>query len=188
MRTSFRAWRNRRTHCAQNAAGASPMGVRIPPRGPVLRRSPVGLRFGSSCRCWNGHTGGVESAVRKRPGSNPGRHTKIARVVKLAATAVLNTAAFGRGSSSLLSRTGLWRCERNWHRSDPLSRTGNTRAELALSEAKGVRESCRLRQIVERGGRVGKVTSPENWRALARATGGSIPSPSAKFPKEAWGK
>ena len=49
-------------------------------------------------------------------------------------------------------------------------RTGNTGAE-----------SCRLRQIVERGGRVGKVTSPESWRALARATGGSIPSPSAKF-------
>ena len=164
MGTSFRAWRNRRTHCAQNAAGASPMGVRIPPRGPVLRRSPVGLRFGSSCRCWNGHTGGVESAVRKRPGSNPGRHTKIARVVKLAATAVLNTAAFWRGSSNLLSRT-----------------------RPALSEANGF-ESCRLRQIVQRGGRVGKVTSPENWRALARATGGSIPSPSAKFSKEAWGK
>ena len=172
------------------------MGVRIPPRGPIWR-SPAGLRLGKrSCRCWNWHTGGVESAVRERPGSNPGRHTKFARVVKLAATAVLNTAAFGRracperseGSSSLLSRSGLWRCERNWHRSDPLSRTGNTRAELALSEAKGVRESCRLRQIVERGGRVGKVTSPENWRALARATGGSIPSPSAKFPKEAWGK
>src|SRR5437773_1493211 len=42
---------------------------------------------------------------------------KSARVVKLAATAVLNTAAFGRGSSSLLSRTGLWRCVRNRHRS-----------------------------------------------------------------------
>ena len=105
-----------------------------------------------------------------------------ARVVKLAATAVLNTAAFGRGSSSLLSRTGLWRCVRNRHRSALLNRTGNTGAELALSEANGF-ESCRLRQIVQRGGRVGKVTSPENWRALARATGGSIPSPSAKFPR-----
>src|SRR5437879_5023757 len=31
---------------------------------------------------------------------------QFARVVELAATAVLNTAAFGRGSSSLLSRTG----------------------------------------------------------------------------------
>ena len=64
-----------------------------------------------------------------------------------------------RGSSNLLSRT-----------------------RPAMSEANAF-ESCRLRQIVQRGGRVGKVTSPENWRALARATGGSIPSPSAKFPR-----
>lgn len=138
MRTSFRAWRNRRTHCAQNAAGASPMGVRIPPRGPVLRRSPVGLRFGSSCRCWNGHTGGVESAVRKRPGSNPGRHTKIC-------------ASGETGSHSGPKHRRLWAWEFESplaHRvvemcaesaSQRLAKTvrGNTGAELALSEANG---------------------------------------------------
>src|SRR5437773_1493210 len=66
-----------REYTAFSKSAASALGVRIPPRGPIWR-GPAGLRLGKrSCRCWNWHTGGVESAVRERPGSNPGRHTKI---------------------------------------------------------------------------------------------------------------
>ena len=116
---SFRAWRNWHTHCAQNAAGAKPYGG----SNPSARTSSKGAVL-LDCAWENVRADagtGIQAALRAPCASVrvriPVGTPQFARVVKLAATAVLNTAAFGRGSSSLLSRTGLWRCVRNRHRS-----------------------------------------------------------------------